>query len=251
MMAVLACPFRWYVTADCQWGFDVRLTANTFRMWNRDESKILTLRAIAEGNTIALRCQKIQDLRTLAAAPGIADGNTIPGSTFVRFAGPSRRERWVESSPVEIDGRQAIVGVRYRNPIDNVCFFFLDGRSAGGGITIEEARAGKGQKVFDAYLMAKQYVSWGPTLGTAAFARSLAEYVSPTSLAMTSIVVALYLGSAWLVSKVGLRALARVKASGQQVVLRSGLVVLAASAFSVATIFILLGAVRPLLIPGN
>src|SRR5664280_1480786 len=179
----------------------MRLTANTWRMWTQDGLRMLTLKAIAEGDVIALRRQNLQDVRTLAMAPGITEGNTTQGSTLVRFAGPSRHERWVESNPVEIEGRQAIVGARYRNPIDNICFFFLDGRSARDRITIEEARAGKGQKVFDAYLMAKQFVSWGPTFGTAAFARSLAEYVSP-ALATTALAVALYLGSAWLASKV-------------------------------------------------
>ena len=100
--------------------------------------------------------------------------------------------------------------------------------------------------------MARQFIAWGPYIGTATFARSLAEYVSPSSLAATALGVALYCGSAWVASTLGLRALARVRASGQQVGLRSGLVVLAVSAFSIAMIFaITLGPMGPLLTPGN
>jgi hypothetical protein len=208
------------------------LTPSTFKMWDQDGLRVVALKAIAQGNTIAIRRQD---------------------SALVQFTGPSRHNRWVESTPVSIEGRSAVFGARYRNPWTTVCFFFLDGRSAlGDGIAIEDARSGHGQKALDTSLMARQFIAWGPYIGTATFARSLAEYVSPSSLAATALGVALYCGSAWVASTLGLRALARVRASGQQVGLRSGLVVLAVSAFSIAMIFaITIGPMRPLLTPGN
>lgn len=207
------------------------LTANTWRMWTQDGLRVLTLKAMSTGKTISLHSQ---------------------GSTLVQFTGPSRQKRWVESMPVSIEGRSAVVGARYRNPWTTVCFFFLDGKSARDGITIEEARSGRGQRAFDTSLMAKQFVAWGPYIGTATFARSLAEYVSPSSLAATGIGVALYAASAWLASTLGLKALARIRKSGEQVGLRSGLVVLAVGAFSLGVIFLIaLGPMRPLLTPGH
>jgi hypothetical protein len=163
---------------------------------------------------------------------------------------PSRAHPWMESLPLERDGRSYLLAASYQSPWAVDCHLFRDGRSLESGRGLDSVRTRPRASLLGISKVPRAIVVGAPFLGTSGMARALGANLSAERIPAATLAILAFLGVSIAASRVGVIALGRIEGRGTDVGRRGGLVaILTIAVCGLAMALILLGPARPWLLP--